>query len=166
MLEFVRFLNPSDDAIAYTTPDHLIYMNCPNSKINGVKQWDFVYDHECLHQLWDTFGVADKIKKQYGSYNHDILNIASDCVINDYLSYFRHKSQPNDLITPEYLKKTYNVEYDRKKDTQFTLYLKLNKIAEEHKIIEFIRIIGDHNPNGGKHSAEFIKEFDFRFSGT
>ena len=33
-----------------------------------------------------------------------------------------------------------------------------NKIAEEHKIIEFIRIIGDHNPNGGKHSAEFIKE--------
>ena len=27
MVEFVRFLNPSDSRIAFTTPDHLIYLN-------------------------------------------------------------------------------------------------------------------------------------------
>ena len=135
MLEFVRFLKPgSNDAIAYTTPDHLIYLNMPNKIIGeNVKEWDFTYDHECLHQLWDTFGVANRITKEYGEYDHNLLNIASDCVINDYLYFYRKKSRPKDLITPEYISETYGVEYDRKIDTQFTLYLKLKKVKDEQK---------------------------------
>ena len=106
MLEFVRFLKPSSDAVAYTTPDRLIFLNCPNKTVGeNIRQWDFVYDHECLHQLWDTFGVAERIKEEYGSYDHNLLNIASDCVINDYLYYYRKKDRPNDLITPEYIEK-------------------------------------------------------------
>lgn len=135
MLEFVRFLKPgSDDTIAYTTPDHLIYLNMPNKIVGeNVKEWDFTYDHECLHQLWDTFGVANRIKKEYGEYDHNLLNIASDCVINDYLYFYRKKSRPKDLITPEYISETYGVTYDRKNDTQFTLYLKLKKVKDEQK---------------------------------
>ena len=40
-----------------------------------------------------------------------ILNVASDCVINDYLSFIRKKEMPDNLITPEYLKEKYGVEY-------------------------------------------------------
>ena len=138
MLEFVRFLDPRQiDDIAYTTPDHLIYMNAPGGGYNNigenVKQWDFTYDHECLHQLWDTFGVAEKIKEKVGKYNHYLLNIASDCVINDYLSAIRKKEIPNGLITPEYLHDTYGVDYNRKEDTQFSLYMKLKKIMDEQQ---------------------------------
>ena len=137
MLEFVRFLNPNSDAAAYTTPEHLIFMNAPKGGgLNvgeSVRKWDFIYDHECLHQLWDTFAVGDKIKKEFGSYNHEILNIASDCVINDYLSFYRKKDYPEGIITPEYIKTEFGVEYDRKVDTQYTLYLKLNKVAEENQ---------------------------------
>lgn len=187
MLEFTRFLNPVENAddIAFTTPEHLIYLNCPHKKIDGIKQWDFIYDHECLHQLWDTFAVAKKIKEQYGEegYNHDLLNIASDCVINDYLFYYRKKSRPNDLITPEYLKEKYNVEYERKNDTQFTLYLKLKKVMDTQKelfkkmmddpiIKKALEDFGDRKlkpkniqntpppppgPPPGKHSDEFRK---------
>ena len=135
MLEFVRFLDPSDDSTAYTTPDKLIYLNCPSGGGNPIgenlKQWDFTYDHECMHQVWDTFGVADKIKENKIEYNHYILNIASDCVINDYLVFYRKKSIPNNLITPQYLKEKYGVEYDRKTDTQYTLYLKLLAIKQK-----------------------------------
>jgi len=187
MLEFTRFLHPVENAddVAFTTPEHLIYLNCPNSKVDGIKQWDFVYDHECLHQLWDTFGVAKKIKEQYGEegYNHDLLNIASDCVINDYLFYYRKKARPNDLITPEYLKEKYNVEYERKNDTQFTLYVKLKKVMDTQKelfkkmmddpiIKKALEDFGDRKlkpksiqnapptppgPPAGKHSDEFRK---------
>ena len=148
MLEFVRFLNPNDDAVAYTTPDHIIYMNA--SKGGGlnvgenVRQWDFIYDHECLHQLWETFAVADKIKKEFGHYNHEILNIASDCVINDYLDFYRKKDHPDGLVTPEFIKKEFGVEYDRKVDTQYTLYLKLNKVAEENqKMMDKMKDLSD-----------------------
>jgi len=134
MIEFVRFLDPSDDALAYTTPEHLIYLNAPGSHIGeNVRQWDFTYDHECLHQLWDTFGVADKLKKEGIKFDHYTLNVASDCVINDYLSFIRKKEMPKDLITPEYLKEQYGVEYDRKRDTQYTLYLKLIEIVDKLK---------------------------------
>lgn len=137
MLEFVRFLDPSDEATAYTTPDHLIYLNCPSGGGNpigkSVRKWDFIYDHECLHQLWDTFAVGDKIKKELGEdkYNHKLLNYASDCVINDYLYYYRKKERPDDLITPEYIKETFGVTYDRKVDTQYTLYLKMLPVLEK-----------------------------------
>lgn len=139
MLEFVRFLDPDVADTAFTTPDHLIYLNCPNggdlSIGKSVRKWDFIYDHECLHQLWDTFAVGDKIKKELGEdkYNHKLLNYASDCVINDYLYYYRKKERPDDLITPEYIKEQFGVTYDRKVDTQYTLYLKLLPVIEKLK---------------------------------
>lgn len=135
MLIFLRFLNPNDDAVAYTTPNKEIFMNCPGHKDIGksVRQWEFVYDHECLHQLWDTFAVGDKIKKEKGSCDHYILNIASDCVINDYLLYYRKKERPSFGIFPDNLKKDTGVEYDRKVDTQYSLYLKLLEVQEKLK---------------------------------
>ena len=135
MLEFVRFLHPDDKSVAYTTPDHLIYLNCPGHIGEKIRQWDFIYDHECLHQLWDTFGVGNKIKEKHGEdkYNHKLLNFASDCVINDYLYYYRKKDRPDKLVTPEYIKEKFGIIYDRKVDTQYTLYMKLLKKIEEIK---------------------------------
>lgn len=134
MLIFTRFLNPSDEAVAYTTPHKLIYLNAPGNKIGEkIRVWDFVYDHECLHQLWDTFGVGNRIKNELGEYNHQLLNIASDCVINDYLAYYRKKDAPDFGITPDVIRKEFNVDYDRKIDTQYTLYMKLLKEYEKNK---------------------------------
>ena len=133
MLEFVRFLNPGDEAIAYTDPQKRIWLNSPNGGNVGenVRIWDFIYDHECLHQLWDTFAVGDKIKKEGIEYNHYILNIASDCVINDYLVYCRKKTPFENGIFPDYIEKNYGIKYERTKDTQYTLYLKLLEKAKE-----------------------------------
>ena len=155
MLEFVRFLNPKSEHLAYTTPERLIYMNCPHKNVTNLKQWDFTFDHECLHQLWETFGVAEKIIKEYGSYNHELLNIASDCVINDYLVFYRKKEIPKDLITPEWIKTTFNVDYDRKNDTQYSLYCKLKKVTDEQKELlkklmndpAFKKMMDDENSN-------------------
>lgn len=133
MMEFIRFLNPDSNAIAFTTPDKLIYLNSPGKPGENRRVWDFIYCHECLHQLWETFAVADKIKKEGIEYNHLILNIASDCVINDYLSFYRKKEMFKDGVSPEYLKEKYDVDYDRKTDTQYTLYLKLLEVKEKLK---------------------------------
>ena len=168
MLEFVRFLHPNDDAIAYTTPDKLIYLNAPGSKIGEkLKQWDFVYDHECLHQLWETFGVEKRIEKEIGECDHNLLNIASDCVINDYLYYYRSKERPEDLITPEFIKEKFGVDYDRKKDTQFTLYKKLlPKQKEIEKDEETKKRLGKIEPkevqkgdNNGGGTGEDSKKY-------
>ncbi len=94
MLEFTRFLKPNSKHIAYTTPDCLIYLNAPGKVGPEPKKWDFIYDHECLHQLWETFKVEDKIKEEKGSCDHKVLNWASDCVINDYLKFYRKKPYP------------------------------------------------------------------------
>ena len=131
MIEFCRFLKPDPETTAYTTPDHLIYLNAPGVFGEKVREWDFIYCHECLHQLWDTFGVEDQIKKNGIKFDHYVLNVASDCVINDYLSAIRKKSAPSDVILPEHLQKQFGVTYDRKVDTQFTLYLKLLEVAEK-----------------------------------
>ena len=131
MMEFCRFLKPDPETTAYTTPDHIIYLNAPGIFGEKVREWDFIYCHECLHQLWETFAVEDQIKKNGIKFDHYVLNVASDCVINDYLSAIRKKTAPPQGITPEYLKETYGVEYDRKVDTQFTLYLKLLEVAEK-----------------------------------
>ena len=131
MMEFCRFLKPDLKTTAYTTPDHIIYLNAPGVFGEKVREWDFIYCHECLHQLWDTFNVGEQIKKNGIKFDHYVLNVASDCVINDYLSAIRKKTAPPQGITPEYLKETYGVEYDRKVDTQFTLYLKLLEVAEK-----------------------------------
>lgn len=174
MLPFVRFLEPGSDHIAYTDEAKRIFLNAPCQHIGkNFKQWDFTFDHECLHQLWDTFGVRDKLIADGYEYNHYVLNIASDCVINDYLSYYRKKEQAPNTITPQYLKEKFGVEYDRKVDTQYTLYLKL--IEEKDKIEKdplCQEISGKIKPkevrkqNGptppppppqGKHSKDFIK---------
>ena len=178
MLEFARFLHPSANATAFTTPDKLIYLNAPcNGHGEDVKEWDFIYDHECLHQLWDTWGVEKRIEKDKGSCDHDLLNYASDCVINDYLGNIRKKKWPSDVVSPEYIEKTFGVKYDNKKDTQYTLYMKmLEKIEEIKKDPNFEKnkkqFEGKISPKKveqtdggkgapstpqGKHSEDFIK---------
>ncbi len=120
--------------VACTDEDGIIWMKAPNQHIgDSIRKWDFIFCHECLHQLWETFKVRDKIIQDSGSYNHNILNVASDCVINDYLSRCLKKEAPDMLITPEYLEKTFNVKYDFRQDTQLSLYYKLLKVADEVK---------------------------------
>ena len=149
MMEFCRFLKPDPETTAYTTPDHIIYLNAPGVFGEKVREWDFIYCHECLHQLWETFAVEDQIKKNGIKFDHYVLNVASDCVINDYLSAIRKKTAPPNGITPEYLKETYGVEYDRKVDTQFTLYLKLLEVAEKLRKDKKCQDAQDDGSNGG-----------------
>ncbi len=136
MLPFVRFTDEGPNVGAYTTPDHLIWMNAPDGFGIGKQdfKWEFIYFHECMHQLWDTFGVEDNIKRQFGECDHELLNIASDCVINDFLHINKKMPYPTDgLVTPEWLEKKCGVIYDRKKDTQFGLYEKLLKVKDKLK---------------------------------
>ena len=149
MMEFCRFLKPDPETTAFTTPDHIIYLNAPGVFGEKVREWDFIYCHECLHQLWETFAVEDQIKKNGIKYDHYVLNVASDCVINDYLSAIRKKTAPPQGITPEYLKETFGVEYDRKVDTQFTLYLKLLEVAEKLRKDKKCQDAQDAGSNGG-----------------
>ncbi len=134
MLPFVRFTNEGPNVGAYTTPDHLIWMNAPDGFSIGKQdfKWEFIYFHECMHQLWDTFDVERNIEKQFGSCDHELLNIASDCVINDFLHVNKKMPYPTDgLVTPEWLEKNTGVIYDRTKDTQFGLYEKLLKVKDK-----------------------------------
>lgn len=135
LLPHVLFLYDDGQTTAYTDEYKLIYFNAPGIIGDNIRHWDFTFAHECLHQLWDTFKVADKIKETPGlEYNHTCLNIASDCVINDYLIAIRKKSCPDGLVTPELLKKQFGIDFDRTKETQFDLYVKLlNKIKEDKK---------------------------------
>jgi len=159
MLEWVRFLKNDNSSVAYTTPDHRIFLNAPTGgKANigeNYRQWDFIYDHECLHQAWDTFAVGERIKSEGIPYNHYILNVASDCVINDYLYYYRKKDMPSGLITPEYLKEQYDIEYNRKYDTQYKLYLKLLEKKDELEKDE--RCQDQCGENSGESSDENSK---------
>ena len=173
MLVYTRFLEPSNESIAFTDPYHRIFLNAPGTHIGkNYKQWDFTYDHECLHQLWDTFGVADKIKESGMEYNHYVMNVASDCVINDYLYYYRKKDMPDGLITPEYIRDHYGVTYDRKVDTQYSLYCKLiekKDIIEKDDIVKGMygkikpKSISKQQgptpppPPGGKHSKDYVR---------
>ena len=136
MLEYLRFYSLEDggDHIAYTTPDHLIYMVCPTAT-NGpgekVRVWEFIYCHECMHQLWETFDVAERIKKNGIEYDHYLLNVASDCIINEYLRNVRKKEPFENGWYPEVLEKEFGVKYDSKKDSQYSLYLKLLEIKKK-----------------------------------
>ena len=140
MLELFRFLDPSDPAtqghIAYTTPDHLLYFNAPNEYITNPRelaQWDFVYCHECLHQIWDTFAVGEKIKKDGLEYNHRLLNIAADCIINDFLRRIEKKVPFENGIFPETIEEQFGgIKYNPKKDTQYSLYVKLQKWLKDN----------------------------------
>lgn len=158
MLPFTRFLNPSDKAIAYTTPDHIIFLNSPGKVGENVRVWDFIYCHECLHQLWDTFEVGEKIKKAGFEYNHNLLNIASDCVINDYLKSLRKKEPFKDGIFPETLKEKFGIDYDRKNDTQYSLYIKLLGVYEKNKsemdkMANELEQQGENNQSGGSSGS-------------
>ena len=165
MIEFVRFLNPKNDAIAFTDPYKQIFLNSPGKIGKNIRYWDFIYCHECLHQLWETFGVEEKLKEEDPKgFDHYLLNIASDCVINDYLYALRKKQRPDDLITPEYLEKTYGVIYDRKNDTQYTLYKKLiaagaKEIKKMHQDPTLQQNAGDGQqgngqPQGGQQGGQ------------
>ena len=63
----------------------------------------------------------------------NLLNIASDCVINDYLKSLRKKEPFKDGIFPETLKENFGIDYDRKNDTQYSLYIKLLGVYEKNK---------------------------------
>lgn len=138
MMDYIRFLHPSSDSIAYTDPYHLVWMNMPGEIGKNLRGWLFIYEHECLHQMWDTFEVGDRLKAKYGKFtkdDHYLLNIASDCVINDFLNYYRKLPFPSpNLITPKYLKDKYNVEYDRDEDTQYSLFIKLKDNISENDL--------------------------------
>lgn len=127
MLPMLRFAK-NKIAPGYTNAKKEIYLNIPWKTIETKKlKWLFIYYHECLHQLFDTFKVEERIKKEKKlKFNHDVLNVASDCVINEHLHSYCNMPYPSDkLITPEYLKEKFGVEYDKRKDTQFDLYVKL-----------------------------------------
>lgn len=173
MLPQTRFLKPGSDSIAYTDPNKRIFLNAPCKQVGkNFRQWDFIYDHECLHQLWDTFAVGDKIKANGIKYDHILLNIVSDCVINDYLSYYRKKDQAPNTVTPEYLEEKYGVKYNRKTDTQYSLYLKcleeLENIKKDPLYVDPDKKIKPKQvdksggptppqPPQGKHSEDFKK---------
>ena len=132
MIPAIRFLYTDPESVAYTDRDKLIWLNPPHH-FQKVEEWDFIYYHECLHQLWDTFGVEDELIKQGITFNHGILNIASDCVINDFLSEIRKKKEPAHLINSDYIKNTYGVVYDRYADDQITLYKKIIQSPQGQK---------------------------------
>lgn len=135
MLPMLRFAN-NKIAPGYTNAKKEIYLNIPWKTIETNNlNWLFIYYHECLHQMFDTFKVEEHIKKEKNlKFNHDVLNVASDCVINEHLHSYCNMPYPSDkLITPEYLKENFGVEYDKRKDTQFDLYVKL--IAKVKEIV-------------------------------
>ena len=138
MLCAINFIISKED-IAYTDINRIISLNYPCDETvvpfddDRFMRWYFIYCHECLHQLWDTFEVGDKIKQEGITYNHLLLNIASDVIINDYLAYIQksHKKEPLKGWNPKVLKNEFGIDYDRKVDTQFTLYKKLLEVAPE-----------------------------------
>lgn len=139
MLRCLKYIM-DEKSVAYTTPDKQICLHYPSTDMVPqdnlrFQRWYFIYCHECLHQLWDTFGVEEEIRKKYGSCDHNLLNIASDCVINDFLDTIdtSHKKRPVDGIFPEVIEKDFGIKYDRKVDTQFTLYEKLKPISDKIK---------------------------------
>lgn len=144
MLPMLRFAN-NKIAPGYTNAKKEIYLNIPWKAIETKKlKWLFIYYHECLHQLFDTFKVEERIKKEKNlKFNHDVLNVASDCVINEHLHSYCNMPYPSDqLITPEYIKEQFGVEYDKRKDTQFDLYVKLIakvKEIENDRIVQQMR---------------------------
>lgn len=179
-LNHVKFI--LENATAYTSPDKIIALNYPCTTIipqdnDKFLRWYFVFCHECLHQLWDTFDVGSEIRKEGIVYDHDLLNIASDCVINDYLASIetKHKKEPIIGVTPKWLKDSYGVEYNRRIDTQKSLYLKLLALSKDKQNdikqnldkfdgkIKPKDVKQSNDDNGGdnmlpqKHSDDYIK---------
>lgn len=173
MMPFVRFLNVKD-CVAYTTPYCEIFLNAPTVvetedldenpltiDLRSKQHWDFIYCHECLHQMWNTFEVGDKLQKKGYKFSHKLLNVASDCVINDFLAAVLKKTPPGFGVTPEFIEKRFGVKYDRYKDTQYSLYLKL--LAHETDVLEdeFIKNMleqDEQNERNGEQGANDARE--------
>lgn len=133
----LRLLHNSEE-VAYTDTDGIVWLNAPGKVGEDVLTWETIYCHECLHQLWNTFEVGDKIKKATGTVDYQVLNIASDCVINEYLIYRLRKKKPTTIgiILAEQIKEAFDVDYDINRDTQYTLYMKIMnspKMKESNK---------------------------------
>lgn len=154
MIPAIRFLYNDHEHVAYTTQEKLVWLNVPY-EYKKVEWWDFIYYHECLHQLWSTFEVGDKIKKSGVKLNFRWLNLASDCIINDFLATLRKKEMPPNLITPEYIKKNFGVEYDRYTDDQLTLYMKMVESGKHPSDEQIDKDMGDGDVGeGGEERGE------------
>jgi predicted metal-dependent peptidase len=141
MMVLINFMFiPDPRQIAFTTEDCEIYMNAPHPlKVPGFGKndefnWKFTFMHECLHQFWETFEVAKEIQKDGLPYNHELLNIASDCVINEFLNSKFKLKIPQGLITAETIENDFDVVYNPKEDTQYSLYKKIiDKLGNKAK---------------------------------
>lgn len=135
MLPAVRFTDDPKYGIACTDTKKIIWLNAPNEHVENIhNRWYFIFLHECLHQAWDTFGAEAEVKMKLGSCDHYLMNIASDCVINEYLNTQRDFKLPfptKGLVTAKLLKDQYNVDYNPREDTQISLYMKLLKVKEQ-----------------------------------
>ena len=148
MVTALRYINEGNDTVAYTTPDKYIFMNAPKGASIGkkIENWKFIFIHECLHQVWDTFGVEEQVKKDKGSCDHTLMNVASDCIINDYINSRLGLDYPTDgLITPEYIKQQFGIDYDRREDDQYSLYMKLAPQADKIKKDNRVKKMMDEN---------------------
>lgn len=136
MLTAVRFLDSRSDKehIAFTIPDGRIFLNYDNI-YPDFDDWYFIYCHECMHQLWDTFEVGKILKKEGYEYYPRLLNYASDCVINEYLKK-KKIPIPEGLVTAQYIKSNYDVVYDYRKDDQASLYIKMLESQHFQDLLE------------------------------
>ena len=134
-LPYMRFvIDPGH--IAYTTPDKIMCFYAPNNEVEDLYgKWMFIYFHECLHQLWDTWGAEKEIEEATGKEcDSYIMNIASDCVINEFLMRnLKLEPATDGLVTAKYLSEKYGVSYNHRKDTQTSMYLKLLEVADKIK---------------------------------
>lgn len=167
LLPNLRFLKPKNGVVAYTDRASQIFMNAPGEFGKDEEIWKFIYMHECLHQLWETFDVENEIKNAGIKLDHYTLNIASDCIINAFLRDTLGLKAPNDGIFPEVLKNDFRVEYIPEEDTQFTLYQKLQQKLEEEqqededeydelikKLEELAKKLTEEEDNKGSHSDD------------
>jgi len=135
LIPMIYFVTGKKD-IAYTDKNCNIFLNIPHRKVDlENEKWEFIYYHECLHQLYETFEVEKALIQEEGKdFSHYILNIASDCIINHYLKHVCNLEYPTkSIITPEYLEKKYKIVYNPKDDNQYDMYKKLYAIRDQLK---------------------------------
>lgn len=141
MMVLINFVFvPDPNNIGCTDENCEIYLNAPHPlKLPGFGKndefnWKFTFMHECMHQFWDSFGIAKEVQKNGLPYNHELFNIASDCVINEFLdSRFKLKI-PKGLISADFIENEFDVVYNPKTDTQYSLYKKIiDKLGSKAK---------------------------------
>lgn len=157
MLPCLRFIT-DEKSIAYTTPKKAICLSAPHKDIKTTMlNWYFIYLHECLHQMWDTFGAEDEVREKLGECDGWIMNIASDCVINEFLHnnvHFKLNFPSDGLITSKSLFDDYKITYNPREDTQVSLYLKLLEVKDK---IYKKPPKGQDPPEIDKKSDEYVK---------